>query len=174
MDEPYFVEVFEWKVNGVKPERFKGSANKGSWRMWKKKVDKIELLKKNREREMTRDNVKVTMLRQDKYKIVPLLRDLDDLWEHFHCDSKTGAHQGYASLRRRMCRVYFIPNFEGWVKEKLQDCKVCSLTRRKDIVPPTGAIVPSEPKKSWQMDFIGKFKTDAKYGHRYVVFVKEY
>ena len=131
------MDVFEWKVNGVKPERFKGSSHKWSWRMWKKKVEKIELLKKDQGGDLTQDNVFVTML-----------------------------HQGYASLRRRMCRVYFIPNFEGWVKEKLQDCNICSLVRRKDIIPPTGAIVPSKPKKSWQMDFIGKFKIDARYGHR--------
>lgn len=170
MDEDYFNDVFEWKVNRRKPPRFRGKRQKGSWKMWKLKVEKMSLLRRNTTESLTKENTIVMMERQGKYRIFPRESELDKLWEHFHCNSITAGHQGINTMRRRVCEIYFIPKFQQWAIEKLRNCTVCSLVRRKNVIPATGAIVPKVPKKCWQIDFIGKFKPDSKTGHRFATF----
>lgn len=57
---------------------------------------------------------------------------------------------------------------KDWIKEKLQQCKICNYTQLPPPEEVIKALVPDRPRRVWQLDYIGPFpvccKSGAKYG----------
>ncbi len=166
MEEREAEEIFEWKVNEVKPERFVGQRRKNSWKSWKKKVKEIIIKKKVESEDLSLDNCVFLVEKGGKMKIKVRESELEGIWRKFHEDGTTGGHQGVNAMEHRILRGYYVSNLRKWLLRKVKECKICEQVRRKMVVPPSAPFLAANKTKLWQLDYIGKFPIDAKTGHR--------
>ena len=169
MDQSEVREVYEYLTASVRPERLCGKKNKNAWKAWKRKVEKMKLEVKDQKQPFSYHNSVYLTERRGKMVIVVRENDLEELWEKFHKDQRTGGHQGLHSMINRIQKGYFVANLRGWLLKKIAECPTCGIMRKKREVPPSATMVPEHPREAWQIDYIGQFPCDSKTGHQYAL-----
>jgi hypothetical protein len=99
MEESEVEEVFEYLRNGTRPLRMRGNKKTNSFKAWKRKVKKIWMEVKDEKQPLTVENSVFFTERRGEVRIVLRKSQLEEVWEKFHTDEKTGGHQGLWSMQ---------------------------------------------------------------------------
>ena len=169
MEEREVEEVFQYLTDGIRPYRLRGNKKKNAFKAWKKKVKKMWITEKDEKQPLSMENSVFLTERCGELKIVLRKSQLEEVWDRFHKDEKTGGHQGLWSMHNRIHRVYFVKDLRNWLLKKIDACPTCKIIERKQEVPPSGTLVPERPRAAWQIDYIGRFPCDTQNSYQYAL-----
>ena len=168
MDLTEYNDVVVFLLDGKTPGSMAGTINKYKRKDFKRKCINYRLVESAREifRDGKRCLLKITKS-FERPRVVLRVCDLEEVWQHFHVDPKTGGHAGIHAMELMILREYYMPSLRKWLTEMKRSCHTCKQTVIPVVPPPTAAELPKTPCVMWQMDYIGPFPPDSNTGARY-------
>jgi hypothetical protein len=169
MEQREVEEFYEYLTENVRPHRLSGNKKKNAYKAFKKRAKGMWISEKDEKRELSIENSVFFTEKCGKVKIVLRKSQLEEVWERFHKDEKTGGHQGLWSMYNRIHGTYFVKDLRKWLAKKIEECPTCKIVQQRQEVPPSATLVPEKPRAAWQIDYIGSFPCDSKNNFQYAL-----